>query len=83
MDQRSVRLMTFDDFYKMAETEYEKAVDKTMVDKEFLYATIKKDIYHLGVDLSKRYRNIRIAYDVYLLGLIVSTLKFAVCHIFF
>jgi len=82
-DGKGLRLMTFDDFYKMPEAEYEKALDKLMENRKFLYSSIKKDIHHLGVDLSKRYSNIRIAYDVFLLGLIVSIIMFASCHIFF
>lgn len=80
VDDKSARLMTFDDFYKMPEPAYEAAIDKLMEDRDFLYTTIKKDIHHLGVDLSRRYRYIRTAYDVFLIGLIISILMFGLCH---
>ena len=78
-----VSLMTFDDFYRMPEGEYEQAIEKIMSDRKFLYKTIKKDIFHLGLELSKRYRNIRISYDIFLVGLIVSVWMFATCYIVF
>ncbi len=79
----NVSLMTFDDFYRMPEGEYEQAIEKIMSDRKFLYKTIKKDIFHLGLELSKRYRNIRISYDIFLVGLIVSVWMFATCYIVF
>lgn len=83
VENGSARLMTFDDYYKMPEAAYESAVDRLMEDKNFLYTSIKKDIHHLGVDLSRRYQRIRIAYDVFLMGLVVSIFMFIACHIFF
>ena len=83
IEKKSVRLMTFDDFYKMPENEYEKAIDLLMNDRHFLYSTIKKDIHRLGIDLSHRYKNTRISYDVFLIGLIFSLLMFGVCHLAF
>ena len=80
---KSARLMTFDDFYRMPEGKYEDAISKLMEDRDFLYSTIKKDIHQLGIDLSKRYKNIRIAYDVFLVGLVVSVIAFGVCHVLF
>lgn len=80
---KSVGLMTFDDFYKMPQTEYEAAISLVMEDRELLYGTIKRDIHRLGVDLSRRYRMIRISYDVFLAGIIISVSMFGACHVFF
>jgi len=76
-------LMTFDDFYKMPVEEYEIAITRIMEDRDFLYATIKRDIHRLGVDLSRRYSMIRISYDVFLVGIIFSIFMFGACHLFF
>ena len=80
---KSASLMTFDDFYKVTEEEYEWAVEEMMTDRKFLYSTIKKDVYYLGVDLSHRYKYIQIAYNVFLVGLIISVLLFGGCHVFY
>jgi hypothetical protein len=76
-------LMTFDDFYKMPQAEYEAAISRIMEDRDFLYGTIKRDIHRLGLDLSRRYRMIRISYDVFLIGIIISVLMFGACHVFY
>jgi len=83
IEDGSASLMTFDDFYKMPEKEYKWAVSRMMEKKEFLYDTIKRDVYYLGVDLSKRYKNIRIAYNVFLIGLTLSLFLFGSCHVMF
>jgi len=80
---KSASLMTFDDFYKMPEEEYEWAVGELVQDREFLYSSIKKDIYYLGTDLSKRYKAIQTSYNIFLGGLIISLFFFGGCHLFF
>lgn len=76
-------LMTFDDFYRMPQEAYEEAIGRIMEDRQFLYGTIKKDIHRLGVDLSRRYRLIRMSYDVFLIGVIISVIMFAACHVLY
>ena len=83
IDSQNLGLMTFDDFHKMPEAEYEEAVSLLMEDREFLYRSIKKDIHRLGVDLSERYRRIKMSYDVFLVGLVISLTMFAACHVFY
>lgn len=76
-------LMTFDDFFKVDEDTYQAAVNRVMEDREFLYQTITKDVYRLGIDLNDRYRFIRIAYNIFLIGIIVSAFMFGLCHALF
>ena len=75
--------MTFDDYYQMPEAEYEEALEEMMQDRTFLYGTIKRDLHHLGVDLSHRYSHIRIAYNTFLIGLVLAVIAFGGCHILF
>lgn len=81
--ERRVSLMTFDDFYAMSADEYEQALDRVMQDRVLLYGTIKRDIYRLGVDLSRRYTHIQRAYGVFLFGIVLATVMFGLCHVFF
>lgn len=57
--------MTFDDYYKMPLATYELDLIEMMDDKDFLYGTIKRDLHRLGVELSGRYKSIRIAYNIF------------------
>lgn len=76
-------LMTFDDFYKMPFTQFDEALTGVLQHEESLQRSIRKDMHRLGQDLSRRYWNIRIAYNVFLVGLTVSIILFGVCHAFF
>lgn len=80
IEEKETGLMTFDDFYRMPFADYHKTVEAMMEDGPFLYSTITRDIYMLGVDLSKRYQFIRVSYNVFLIGIVISVLLFAVCH---
>jgi len=80
---QNTSLMTFDDFYKMPLAAYESALDEIMLDKDFLYGSIKKDLHRLGVDLGRRYNNIRIAYNIFLAGLIIGLVSFGLCFLIY
>lgn len=83
IEKKTANLMTFDDFYKMPQAEFEWAVEQATQDRNFLYGTIKRDMYRLGVDLAKRYKHIQIAYHVFLVGIIISVIMFGLCHLIF
>ncbi len=78
---KKASLMTFDDYYKMPLATYELALDEMMQDKDFLYGTIKRDLHRLGVELSSRYQSIRIAYNIFLIGITLGVIAFFSCHI--
>jgi hypothetical protein len=71
----------FGNFYKCSQEEYEKAMSKMMVDAEYLYGSLIKDIYQLGVVLARKYRLIRWAYNIFMFGIIISVIAFAIAVI--
>lgn len=83
VQEKEASLMTFDDFYLMPYPEYQQAVEAMMQDGSFLYGTITRDIHRLGVDLSRRYKYIRVSYNVFLIGIIISVFLFGLCHALF
>jgi hypothetical protein len=44
--------------------EYEWAVNEMMKDNAYLYNSMIKDLYFLGVVLEKKYRLLRITYNI-------------------
>lgn len=83
INNHKAHLTTFDDYYRMPQADYENALDEMMKDGNFLYGTIKRELYRLGVDLSRRYNSIRIAYNVFLIGLTIGLFLFGFCHVYF
>ena len=83
IDAHRLSLMTFDDFYAMSASAYDRALDRVLADRQSLYGSIKRDIHTLGVDLSRRYLHIRRAYGIFLVGISFSALLFGLCHAMF
>jgi predicted metal-dependent HD superfamily phosphohydrolase len=80
---RKTNLLFFGNFYRMTLDEYDWAMKEMMNDREYLYGSLIKDIYFLGVVLGRKYRMLRIAYNIFMYGLIVSVLAFAIAVFIF
>ncbi|MEO8771592.1 MAG: Pycsar system effector family protein [Ferruginibacter sp.] len=75
---KKTNLLFFGNFHSMQWEEYEDAMRIMMKDPDYLYTSIIKDIYYLGVVLGKKYRLVRLAYSVFMIGIIVSVIAFAI-----
>jgi len=71
-----VNLLFFGNFYKMELDDYEAAISELMENEKNLYSTMIKDQYFLGKVLAKKYKLLRIAYNVFMLGIIISVFAF-------
>lgn len=73
---KRTNLLFFGNFHKSSLEEYQWGMKMMMQDKDYLYGSLVKDIHHLGVVLGRKYKLIRIAYNVFMVGIIVSVLAF-------
>ncbi|HYK56812.1 MAG TPA: Pycsar system effector family protein [Flavisolibacter sp.] len=78
---KKTNLLFFGNFYRMQLEDYQWGMNQMIKDKEYLYNTIMMDIYYLGVVLAKKYRFLRIAYTIFMWGLIVAVIAFAIAAI--
>jgi hypothetical protein len=62
--------------------EYEWGMGILMKDKDYLYSSLVKDIHHLGKVLGRKYKLIRLAYMVFMIGIIVSVIAFTLASLF-
>lgn len=81
IDSKRVNLLFFGNFYKMHLEEYSAGMQKVMEDKEFLYGTLIRDVYSQGVVLGRKYRLLRVAYNVFMFGLIISVVAFIIASV--
>mgnify|MGYP006177626223 FL=1 len=58
--------------------EFQWAVNELMKDKEYLHNSMIKDLYHLGLVLERKYRLLRITYNIFMIGIITSVIAFVV-----
>lgn len=75
---KKVNLLFFGNFHKMKLNEFEWAMQEMMQDKEYLYGSLTKDLYFLGLVLNRKYKILRLTYTVFAIGIIVSVIAFAV-----
>lgn len=83
VDNKKVNLLFFGNFYKATLDDYNYGMQKMMEDRDFLYGSLIRDVYAQGVVLGKKYRLLRIAYNIFMFGLIVSVLAFILAFAFF
>jgi hypothetical protein len=51
--------------------------------RDYLYDSMIKDTYFLGIVLAKKYKYLRISYNIFMYGLIFVMIAFAVAIVFF
>jgi len=75
---RNTNLLFFGNFYRSKVNEYQWAMNTMMRDPDYLYSSLIMDIHQLGVVLARKYKLIRLAYTVFMIGLFVSVIAFTV-----
>jgi len=81
--KRRTNLLFFGNFHKMPLNDYEWGVRQLMDDRDFLYGSMIRDIYFLGKVLGRKYFFLRISYTIFMFGLIISMISFAVAVFLF
>lgn len=74
--QKRVNLLFFGNFYRMSFEDYSQGMTQVMNDKDFLDTSLLRDVYSQGIILGRKYRMLKVAYNVFMYGLIVSTIVF-------
>lgn len=80
---KKTNLLFFGNFYKAPFEKYNTAMRQMMKDPDYLYGSLIKDIYMLSVVLGRKYKLIRIAYYIFMIGLVISVAAFAIAVLFF
>jgi predicted metal-dependent HD superfamily phosphohydrolase len=80
--QRRANLLFFGNFYNMELDEFQWGVNEMLRDPEFLYSSMSRDLYFLGIVLGKKYRYLSICYNVFMFGIIASVAAFGIAFAF-
>ncbi len=75
---KKVNLLFFGNFHKMKLDDFEWGIKEMMKDKDYLYGSLTKDLYFLGLVLNRKYSILRLTYTVFMIGIIVSVIAFAI-----
>lgn len=78
LENKKANLLFFGNFYRMKLDDFSIGMKRVLNDKEYLYETLIKDIHTQGVVLGRKYRLLRVAYNVFMFGLIIAIITFIV-----
>jgi predicted metal-dependent HD superfamily phosphohydrolase len=79
---KKANLLFFGNFYNMQLEEFQWGVNEMLKDPEFLYSSMSRDLFFLGIVLAKKYKYLSICYNIFMYGLIISVAGFALCFAF-
>jgi predicted metal-dependent HD superfamily phosphohydrolase len=80
---KKVNLLFFGNFHKMKLPDYEWAIQELVKDNEYIYSSLTKDLYFLGLVLNRKYNILRITYTIFMIGIVVSVIAFAIAFNYF
>jgi predicted metal-dependent HD superfamily phosphohydrolase len=76
VDKKRVNLLFFGNFHQMKLEEYEWAIKELIKDKDYVYSSLTKDLYFLGLVLNRKYKILRWTYTTFIIGIIISVAAF-------
>ncbi len=76
-------LFFFGNFYRMNLNDYEAGMEEVIKNDENLEAAIKRDLFFLGSSLGKKYNQLRICYNLFMVGVVISVLLFGISYAIF
>lgn len=80
---RRSNLLFFGNFYNMPINDFHYGMMEMIRDEDFLYSSMTRDLYYLGVVLAKKYTYLRICYNIFLFGIIIAVAAFLVAIIYY
>lgn len=80
---KKVNLLFFGNFHKMKLDDYQWAINELIKDKEYVYSSLTKDLYFLGLVLNRKYKILRWTYTIFIIGIIVSVFAYAMAFKFY
>lgn len=78
LKSKKVNLLFFGNFHKMNLESYNIGMKLMMEERDYLYSTLIKDVYSQGVVLGRKFKLLRLAYNIFMFGLIVSVCAFVI-----
>jgi predicted metal-dependent HD superfamily phosphohydrolase len=74
--KKKVNLLFFGNFYNMELEEFEWGMKELINDSDYLYSSMIRDFYYLGQVLGKKYRYMRISYNIFMYGLVIAIILY-------
>ncbi len=79
---RRVNLLFFGNFTKLSLDHFQGGMRELMRQKDAIYTNMITDVYYLGEVLSRKYNLLRTSYTIFMVGLILTALSFAIALLY-
>ncbi len=76
IQNKKTNLLFFGNFHNMSLPDYDWAMKEMLNSRDYLYSSMVKDLYFLGVVLAKKYAWLRISYNIFMYGIIITMLLY-------
>ena len=83
IEEKNTNLLFFGNFHGMERADYRWGMMEMMNDSNYLYSSLIDDIYFLGKVLGKKYKYLRISYNIFMWGMIVAVIAFVISNIMY
>jgi len=78
IEDKQANLLFFGNFYNMELRDFHWGMMEMIKDSDFLYSSMTRDLYYLGIVLAKKYKYLRICYSIFMYGLIIALIAFVI-----
>lgn len=82
IQSKKTNLLFFGNFHNMSLPDYDWAMREMLASREYLYGSMVKDIYFLGVVLARKYSLLRTSYNIFMYGIILTMLVYGGALVF-
>jgi len=83
LEQKKTNLLFFGNYFKMLPEQFTSGMWVMMDDKVYIYNSLMLDIYQQGTIIGRKYHFLRLAYNIFMCGLVISILAFFVAAIIY
>ncbi len=81
IDSGNSNLFFFGNFFKMERDDYMKGLMRVMQNEEIIDKSIVNDLFFLGRTLGHKYRRLRITYEIFMVGMVLTVLTFGILYL--
>ncbi len=78
VEKRQVNLLFFGNFHKMPFEQFKWGMNELIKDKDYVYESMMLDLHLLGIVLQRKYMLLRLTYNVFMIGILISVFSYVV-----
>lgn len=78
LDEKKVNLLFFGNFYLMDFDTYSRSMFQVIGDKHYLYLSLIRNLYDQGITLGEKYNLLKLALNVFMVGIVVTVVAFLI-----